>query len=697
MANRTARFIITLSVVLCLLIGVWVPASAEIPYESYTYWSDVDSGRKAVYNKSMYDVYSVIDASSLGVEKLEAINDMCTDRNQNTYILDNQSRIIVVDKNYNLLSEIKEVSGENYAGAKGIYVHSDNTLYICDTQNHRVLHTDINGELINIIGLPDSPLIPDDFEYLPVKLVVDSSGYIYMLSDGSYYGALLYDPEYNFLGFYGPNKIKGGIAGAIATIRDRIFANSVKKSGSTRALPYCFVDIVIDSEDFVYTATGYTDETDTVGQIRKLSPGKGNNILSSDDVNFADEDINYTYKDGKPFTQDILSVAVDENNLIYALDSSYGRVLMYNSDCRMITAFGGGMGYGSQDGTFQGACAIALCSDDILVADSLKNTVTVFRTNAYGEKVKQLLALTLAGKHTEAKDGWQEVLRTDSNLQIAYSGLAKAYYKEGNYKQAMSIAKKGYDRETYGLAYESYRQNLIRENFAIIFIAIIVIIVAVAVLLIVSMRKKLAIVKNKELSLMLTTMIHPSRNFTEIEEKNRGSVGLGILLLAVYYVVTVLQDLMGGFLFTQYDPGSYNSLWVLVRSVGIVVLWVVSNWMICTLMGGRGKIRQIAIVTCYSLMPLIVSGLIRLVLTNVLLPAEASFLGIIDTVAIIYTLLMITMSHIKIHDFSMPRFLGTSALSVACMAVIVFLIALIIILIQQLGGFIVTVIMELMM
>ena len=694
MVNRAARY--GIFILLSLFASICIPACAEIPYESYTYWSDVDSGRKAVYNKAMFDVHCVIDAETIGVNEISKINDICTDKLGNTYILDNQSRIIVVDSDYKFLREIKEIGGKNYAEAQGIYAHSDGTIYICDTQNHRVLHTDMNGSLINTIPLPESPLIPEEFECLPVKLVVDSSGYIYVLSDGSYYGALLYDPTYNFLGFYGPNKIKGGLAGAFATIKDRIFSNSTKKSGTARALPYCFVDIIIDSEDFIYTATGYTEDTDIQGQIRKLSPGKGTNILSSDSVNFADEDLNYTYKDGVGFTQDILGVAVD-NNLIYALDSAYGRVLVYDSDCRMITAFGGGMGYGNQEGTFKSACAIALANTDVLVADSSKATVTVFRTNEYGARVKELLSLTLSGKHIEAKDGWSEILKTDTNLQIAYSGLAKAYYKEGDYKQAMSISKKGYDRETYSLAYEAYRQNLIRENFAIIFIAIILLIALIGAFLIISMRRKLTLVKNPEWSLMLTTIIHPSRNFTEIEEKNKGSVGLSILLLVIYYVVTVLQDLMGGFLFTQYDPANYNSLLVLVRSMGIVVLWIISNWMICTLLGGKGKIRQILIVTCYSLMPIIISGIIKLVLTNVLLPAEASFLGIIDALAIIYTLILIVMSHIKIHDFTMTRFVGTSVLSVCCMAVIVFLIALVMLLIQQLGGFVVTVIMELLM
>jgi hypothetical protein len=49
---------------------------------------------------------------------------------------------------------------------------------------------------------------------------------------------------------------------------------------------------------------------------------------------------------------------------------------------------------------------------------------------------------------------------------------------------------------------------------------------------------------------------------------------------------------------------------------------------------------------------------------------------------------------LKIHDFGMGRLVGTSVLSLAGIAAIVFLAITIVILVQQFGGFIVTVITE---
>lgn len=45
---------------------------------------------------------------------------------------------------------------------------------------------------------------------------------------------------------------------------------------------------------------------------------------------------------------------------------------------------------------------------------------------------------------------------------------------------------------------------------------------------------------------------------------------IGTVLLVLYYIGTVLADLCGGFSFTYVDLASYNSLFVFLRSVGVV-------------------------------------------------------------------------------------------------------------------------------
>lgn len=702
MKNRMIRFFalfLLMTVLIVSAVPTFAQSSLEVPYESYTYWEGIsENSRKAVLNRPMYEVDRVLDAASLGIKAFSKLNDVCTDQNGAIYLLDDKSRIIVLDNNYSFVREIGAIRGEteeyDYSGANSLFINSDGTIYICDTENARVLHCNEQGILLDIQVLPESPLIPDDYDYRPLHAVVDNRNYLYVLSDGSYYGMILYDNERSFLGFYGANEVTNGIMGALKNIWDRMFVSNTKKGNSARTLPFVFVDVVVGGDGFVYTATGYTEKTNNKGQIKKLSPGTGKNILRSEDINFTDDAINTTYKDGEELQQNIVGLSVDSNGFIYCLDAAFGKVFLYDSENHMLTAFGSGMGSGTQKGSFTVASAIALNGSDVLVSDSTKCTVTVFKETEYGKQVKSLQAITLKGEYLEAKEGWQQVLVSDRNCQLAYKGLARAYLTENDYETALEYAQMGYDRETYALAFEFVRQKSIDKNFWIIFIGILLLLGGLVAALIVGKKRKITVIRNKDVKLMLNTLVHPALSFEEVKEKGKGSIVLCIITVTVFYVLSVLQVLCGGFLFTYYDPENFNSLMVLVRSVGFVILWIVCNWMVCTLLGGRGKLREITVVTCYSLQPLIIEMLIRLVLTNVLLPTEGEFLGILSAVATLYALLLMIIGLIKIHDFSMSRLVGTSVLSILGMAAVIFLIVMVGMLIQQLGGFIGTVFME---
>ena len=176
-----------------------------------------------------------------------------------------------------------------------------------------------------------------------------------------------------------------------------------------------------------------------------------------------------------------------------------------------------------------------------------------------------------------------------------------------------------------------------------------------------------------------------------------GSVGLSIVVMLVFYVITIAETLLGGFLFTNYDPGTFNAFWVFVRTVGLVVLWVAANWLVCTLLQGKGRFNEILIVTSYSLIPIILTRIVWIILSNVLLETEASFLSIITMVGILWAGLMLVIGMVRIHDFGMGRFIGTTLLTVFGMAAIIFLAILVGILFQQLGGFVSTIFVELIM
>lgn len=97
------------------------------------------------------------------------------------------------------------------------------------------------------------------------------------------------------------------------------------------------------------------------------------------------------------------------------------------------------------------------------------------------------------------------------------------------------------------------------------------------------------------------------------------------------------------------------------------------------------------IVTCYSLLPMIIGNLISVIATNALVSTEASFLNVLLTVLTAYTFILIAIGTIIVHDFSFSTFVGTTVLTVAGMAIVVFVGFLIWMIIQQLFGFLGTI------
>lgn len=681
---------------LCLVFGTMSAVSAAAPTDSYNHWTGVTNRGKAVYSKSMYDVQQLIDPTDLGIERFTEIVAMCKDTDNNIYILNKSSRIVILDDNYNLVKEIGLINGTiSYNNSRGIY-WNNGMIYICNTDGANIYLINSDGELIDTVTLPESDIIPDDFIYKPTKVVCDSNGYMYVVSDGSYYGALLYSPDREFLGFYGANTVNATVATVLTNIMNRLFPNVEKHENSEKKVPYSFVDISVDKDDFIYTANGYTKPDSDVRKstIRRLSPGTGENLFSPSEV-FGD--VKLIFVDDL-YKQDFCDIEIDNYGYIYALDSRYDKVFVYDDYARLVTVFGGGMGKGQQQGTFIGSTAMIIKNDgeSVLVADSTTGYITVFKINAYGANVKELNYLTIEGEYDKVKDGWLDVIAEDANCQLAYSGLANAYLEEEDYETSIYYAKLGYDRDTYAVAYEYVRKDFISEHFTLIFVILVVLVIGIIALMFVTNKKKIVFIKNKSLNLMFSAALHPSNTFTDIKEKHLGSLPLCLLLMVLYYVVTVMETISGGFLFTYYDPASFNSIIVLIRSVGLVVLWIVANWLVSTLLGGKGKMKEIIIVTCYSLQPLIAEGIIYIVLSNVLLPDEASFLQILSIIATIYFCIMLVNGMLKMHDYSMGKFLWTTLLTVIGMAIIVFLLIMLIILIQQFGAFLATLVTEIL-
>ena len=70
-----------------------------------------------------------------------------------------------------------------------------NYVYIADTGNSRVIMVDGNNNVLLTLKKPDDPLFDQKRFFQPQKILRDKNGYFYVLSLGTYEGALLYNPD----------------------------------------------------------------------------------------------------------------------------------------------------------------------------------------------------------------------------------------------------------------------------------------------------------------------------------------------------------------------------------------------------------------------------------------------------------------------------------------------------------------------
>ena len=124
-------------------------------------------------------------------------------------------------------------------------------------------------------------------------------------------------------------------------------------------------------------------------------------------------------------------------------------------------------------------------------------------------------------------------------------------------------------------------------------------------------------------------------------------------------------------------------LYTFAKTIGLLALWCVSNWLVCVLMSGRGKLKEIFTATVHALIPYIIWTFVSIGLSWILPLSGAGFISGFNTVILIYTFFLLSVEMMKIHDFNFFRFLLTGVVTLLAMLFIVFIIFMIVILLQQ--------------
>ena len=463
------KTIVLLLVMVLVLTSTGLVTFAAQPDRTYTYEDD----NTPVPSTNAYQVKLVVDETVMGTTPMKSPLDIFVDNDDHVYILDSGNcRILVLDENFRCIKELKEFNykGEVLTlaeGAQGLFYRKENKrLYIADTENNRILVSDLEGNVSSVYEKPVDELLDPAIAYKPKKIIVDNMGIMYVTSGNINTGALLVDSANQFLGFYGTNKLKETAAMKVERMWRKLLKNA---TSDTTFQPVEFNNLFWSEDRFVYTVSPLTESV--ASAVSKLN-ALGDNVFPQD------MDI-YTLSNTRKIKDMILSdITVDNEGAVTIVDSTTGRLMHYDEGCNLLAVFGG-IGY--QEGLFELPVAIESNSENnILVLDKTKNSVTVMEQTFYGQMIRSANYLYNQGLYQESIEPWMEVLRMNANYTQAYMGLGKAYISLGEYEKAMEYFQMGKDQAGYAEAKAALRDERVRDNFG--FVAAVVIIILFVIL-----------------------------------------------------------------------------------------------------------------------------------------------------------------------------------------------------------------------
>ncbi len=449
------KWLISMTAAVIVAASLPLHAAAEAPYEAYTY----NYYRDSVPLPEPFLPERAVSGEDLGLDAFKSPNDLFVGKNGDIYILDSgSSRIVVTDGNWKLKRVVDgfEQNGapSSFANPGGIFVHDNGDMYIADTDNSRIVVLDGDGELKRMIENPQSDILPANFKFAPVKLTVDGAGRVFVVARGVYEGLMQFDETGVFMGYVGTISVT-------QTFSDKLWrrlATKAQRQTMQLFIPTEFSSVDIDHKGFVY-ATSVDPTSDTT--IKRLNPS-GQDVLKRFGYFPVRGDVRYRQFGNNAGPSRLTDIKVIGGGMYTALDSFRGRLFTYNDEGELLYAFGG---KGTQLGVFNTPVAVEMAGDKLLVLDRGKNNVVVFKPTLFGSSVHKATTLRYDGNDAEAVAIWRDVLRMNSNYDIAYLGIGKSLLMEQRNKEAMEYFELGMQRKYYSIAFKRYRREVLQEHF----------------------------------------------------------------------------------------------------------------------------------------------------------------------------------------------------------------------------------------
>lgn len=624
-------------------------AEAKTPYKTYT----VDGYGYVQETQTAYLAYKTI--VKFGTEFLSNPGDMSITEDGEIYVADSGNGRIVVG---NMDGELIKIIGEGtLVTPRGVFVTENKHVYVADRDAEAVFEFDENGNVLNKYTKPNSPLYGDNLSFLPIKIVVNDAGIMYVVCESNTNGIVEISPTDGgtFLGYFGTNFASV----SLQTIIYRAILTDAQRAQMVSNIPSTPDNLAIDQKGLIYTVT----RGDMENTLKRLNIA-GTNLIEPDS-----------------YDEIPAAVAAGNHDNVYVA-SQQGYIYEYNNEGELLYVFGG-----LDDGTQRVGLSTLVTSIQvdaqgrIYILDSDKCQIQVYEPSEFTNLLHEALYLYSKGRYTESKEPLTEVLKMNSMFDYANKAMGRAYFQEENYDMAIHYAKLAKDYEGYSDAFWEVRNQWLKRNIVAALFVIVALYAAVKLIKYFDKKKQILAKpkalwekakENRVVSNLLYAkyfMRHPFDGSYGIAREGRASWAAPSILLGIFTLEYIINKYLCGFLQKTVMEGRYE----IFSDIGIILVVAAAltacNYLVCTINEGEGTVKKIYTYFCYCLTPYVLLTPISFILSHVVTDNEQFLITLLQVVMIGWIIVLVILAIKEVNNYT-----GSETFKIICLTLFTILI-----------------------
>lgn len=578
---------IVILVLMLLVIPMFTVSANGVPYLTFTYSSTSD---RFVYTQDAYVPLSRIQAFEDLV--LDDPRDIVIDDDDVLFIADSGLGVVI---KYDLKTQEKSVIGENILNEPtGVHVGTDGRVYVTDFDHKKAFQFEMSTSGVYELKVTyerpvNSPFFDDETTFDPTKVVTDSAHNVYVLLAGNINGLAQFKNDGTFFGYFGGNKIPSSWQNTVTYL----FFDEETRRDLFQIIPDPIYNVSVDQDGLILTTTKGLD-----GYLK---------------LNIA----NFVYNSSTWGFDNVEDITVGPYETIFTV-SSDGYIVEYAPDGSVLFIFSGTDTSGIQ-GLFRGPTGIAVDSkNNLYVVDNQTKALQIFMPTSFANLIHSAIELYQEGRYVESLEPWQQVLEQNTLFDLANQGLGDAYFAQQNYEEALYYYEIARDRNGYSDAFWEVRNDILLSSGTLI----IVVLGIGAILLFAGKyigvwtlaakpihwvdKKTKHVTLIQQLKFPFYILKHPIDGHYGIKREHKGSYLSASLYYILFFFVYMFFIYQTNFLFNPVNAQQINFTEQIVSIFVPLLLFVVANYLVCSIRDGEGRFKDVYIATAYALLPAII-------------------------------------------------------------------------------------------